>query len=100
MKVELADEAERDLETIGDYIARDNPERALTFIRELRERCNGLGSFPNRFPLSGIPGQTGIRRAIHGNYLIFSMVLGETITMLHILHGAADYAELSDFGIH
>lgn len=29
--------AEQDLEAIGDFIAQDNPHRALTFIAELRE---------------------------------------------------------------
>ena len=28
--------AESDLEEIGDYIARDNPERAVSFIQEIR----------------------------------------------------------------
>ena len=27
--------AETDLEVIGDYIAQDNPARALTFIQEM-----------------------------------------------------------------
>ncbi len=31
--------AELDLEEIGDYIARDNPSRAVSFIREIREQC-------------------------------------------------------------
>ena len=30
--------AERDVEEIGDFIARDNPERAVTFIDALTER--------------------------------------------------------------
>lgn len=32
MIVHLSAEAEYDLETIGDYIARDNPGRAITFL--------------------------------------------------------------------
>ena len=31
--------AEHDLEQIGDYIAEDNPHRALLFVRELRDQC-------------------------------------------------------------
>jgi toxin ParE1/3/4 len=31
--------AELDLEEIGDDIARDNPEQAVSFIGEIRERC-------------------------------------------------------------
>ena len=35
MKVVLADEALTDLKAIADYIARDNPARARTFVAEL-----------------------------------------------------------------
>ena len=38
--------AEIDLEEIADYIARDNPRRALSFVRELRERCEKIAAFP------------------------------------------------------
>ena len=31
--------AEQDLEEIGDYIAQDNPKRAVSFIMELHEQC-------------------------------------------------------------
>ena len=31
--------AELDLEEIGDYIVRDNPRRAISFIGEIRDRC-------------------------------------------------------------
>jgi plasmid stabilization system protein ParE len=36
MRVTLSALTERDLEAIGDYIADDNPSRALSFIAELR----------------------------------------------------------------
>ncbi|WP_348628330.1 type II toxin-antitoxin system RelE/ParE family toxin [Mesorhizobium sp. WSM4313] len=35
----FADQAEGDLEAIGDHIASDNPFRAMTFVRELRNAC-------------------------------------------------------------
>src|SRR4051812_30389480 len=50
MIVTLSAEAERDLEAIGDYIARDDPARALTFLQQLRAKCLGLADFPERFP--------------------------------------------------
>jgi plasmid stabilization system protein ParE len=49
--VRLSAEAERDLESIGDRIAGDNPARAITFIGELRAKCLGLADYPMRFPL-------------------------------------------------
>jgi plasmid stabilization system protein ParE len=51
MIVHLSAEAEYDLEMIGDYIERDNPERALSFLYELRSKCLGLADMPERFPL-------------------------------------------------
>ena len=45
MIIVLTREAEHDLEQIGDYIALDNPHRALSFVRELRERP-GLEDLP------------------------------------------------------
>ncbi len=38
--------AEQDLEENADYIAQDNPSRALSFIDEIRTRCNNIVSFP------------------------------------------------------
>ena len=43
MIVRLTAEAENDLEQIGDYIAEDNPKRALSFVLALRDKCLGLG---------------------------------------------------------
>lgn len=31
--------AEQDLETIADYVAVDNPRRAITFVQEIRQQC-------------------------------------------------------------
>ncbi len=39
MILEFSDEAENDLEQIADYIAWDNPRRALSFVRELLSKC-------------------------------------------------------------
>lgn len=39
MKVVITAEAEADLEAIGDYIARDNPARVLSYVRKLYQLC-------------------------------------------------------------
>lgn len=31
-----------DLESIGDYIAQDNPMRALTFVEEIKAQCHKI----------------------------------------------------------
>jgi plasmid stabilization system protein ParE len=92
--VHLTAEAEYDLETIGDYIARDNPARALTFLHELRSKCLGLADMPERFPLVPRYEATGVRRRIHGDHLIFYRVEAGKVVTLHILHGAQNYSAI------
>ncbi len=94
MIVVISAEAERDIEAIGDHIAKDNPRRALSFVQELRERCVGVADQPYAYPLVAIFEKYGVRRRVHGNYLIFYRVGGEEIVILHVLHGAMDYAWL------
>jgi toxin ParE1/3/4 len=94
MRILFAGAAEQDLEAIGDYIARQNPGRAVTFVLELRERCMGLAEMPKRFPLLQRHRSTGIRRCVHGSYLIFYRIETDRIEILHVLHGATDYESL------
>ncbi|MBO9622338.1 MAG: type II toxin-antitoxin system RelE/ParE family toxin [Sphingomonas sp.] len=96
MIVRITAEAERDVEAIGDFIALDNPERALRFVAELRDLCLGLADFPERFPLVPRYEAQGIRRRLHGNYLIFYRATAEEVTVLHVVHGAQDYAAILD----
>jgi toxin ParE1/3/4 len=44
MRVRISAEARRDLIAIGDFIARDNPRRAISFIKELTDKCAGLAA--------------------------------------------------------
>jgi len=46
MRARFTPLAEADLEATGDYIARDNPQRALSFVRDLRERCVRIAELP------------------------------------------------------
>lgn len=91
MNVVLTEQAVSDLIAIGRHIQQDNPARAVTFVAELEDRCERLGMTPLAFPL--IPGRehAGIRRRVHGNYLIFYRVRTDAVEILHVLHGAMDY---------
>jgi toxin ParE1/3/4 len=51
MKVRLSSEARKDLIAIGDYIARDNPLRASTFVEELVKACVEISSRPLSYPI-------------------------------------------------
>jgi toxin ParE1/3/4 len=90
MKVEITSAAEADLEAIADYIARDNPVRAESFVRELYERCLDIADTPDAWPMVPRYELHCIRRRVQGRYLIFYRVSKYRITILHVLNGAMD----------
>ena len=94
MKVRLSSEARQDLIAIGDYIARDNPARARSFIKELTDKCAGLAGMPLGYALVPRYEAKGIRRCVHDNYQVFYRVDGDAIFVVRVLHGARDYEAL------
>ena len=96
MKLSISPRAARDLEGIGDYIARDNPERAISFVREIRQQYRRIarrpGAFPARDDLAA-----GLRMAVHGNYLILFSILDKTVRVERIIHGARNLMN-AEFG--
>lgn len=85
--------AEADLEEVGDYIARDNPRRALTFIRELRERCNQITKHPEAAPLRPELG-VDLRLVTFGRYLVFYTHSENIVRIERVLHGARQLQDL------
>lgn len=91
MIVAFTEEAEADLERIGDHIARDNIDRAVSFVGELVACCQRLADTPRAYPLVPRYRLSGVRRRPYGRYLVFYRVGTERIDILHVLHGAQDY---------
>ena len=91
MQCLFSDKAEKDLEAIGDFIAADNPARALSFIQELRDHCRKLTQAPMRRVVDEIDGHA-IRMAPHAAYNIYFVWLenAETVFITRILHSARD----------
>ena len=84
--------AEQDLLSIYDWIASDNPERAVTFVEELDRRIARLalhplmGAVPRHLQLE----EAGYRVLIMGDYLVFYKVHGKTIRIYRVVHGSRD----------
>lgn len=85
MKLVLTVEAITDLEQIGDYIAKDDPGRALSFVEELELRCRDLLAHPMAYPLASVKKEQRVRRVVHGNYLIFYRADPDAVVILRIL---------------
>ena len=92
MKVVFSPAARDDLLEIADYIAQDNPRRAMSFIDELESRCDALGAAPGigtQRPELG----TGVRALPHGRYLIFYRATTAVLRIERVMHGSRDIDE-------
>lgn len=87
MRVLFSPRAALDLEEVGDYIARDNPIRACTFIDEIETYCHRIGEMPSAFIVRDDLGP-GIRMAIYGKYLILFRITDAGVRIERIVHGA------------
>jgi toxin ParE1/3/4 len=81
--------ARADLRGIGNYIARDNRRRAISFVEDLQRACNRLAENP----LMGRARpelQPTLRSFPYRDYIIFYRPGRSGVTILRILHSAQD----------
>ncbi len=94
MKVVITNAAKADLVSIAEFISQNNPQRAVSFVDELLDRCVLLGDTPRAYALLHRYKHYGVRRCIHGDYLIFYRISEDFLEIIHILHGARNYETL------
>lgn len=88
--------AEQDLTEIIEYIMLDNPEAALSMLNQFDEAISTLemfpysGSIPNDIRLQSLD----YRMLIVDNYLVFYVILDDTVEIRRILHGKRKYSFL------
>ena len=85
--------ARADLIEIGEFIAPDNPGRALSFLAEIEARMHQAAERPESFPARDDV-REGLRSARHGRYLIFFLDAGAEVQVVRVLHGARDLPRL------
>jgi toxin ParE1/3/4 len=91
-RVYFTDEARNDFYSIIDFIAADNPKRALSFVDELQNRATAiLAQFPNSGRTIGTA-----RYIVLDNYVIAYDVdeAGKTVFVLLISEGHRLWREL------
>lgn len=93
MKLLFSPRAALDLEEIADYIARDNRDRAVSFIDELEAHCHRIAEMPSAFPKRDDI-EPGLQMAVHGNYLILFHTDERTVRIERIVHGARQLQDL------
>lgn len=88
MIVHFTPRARNDLAGIRSWIAKDDPARALSFVRELRQRALALCDYPHRHPVAHMATSGPVHKLTHGRYLLYYRVLPEKVEILHVRHGA------------
>jgi plasmid stabilization system protein ParE len=95
MKLELSSYIESDLDNIADYIAQDNPRRAVTFIRDIRVNFFDIQRNPLIYQLRPDIGDAA-RMASVGNYAILFRLSGDVIRIERIVYGGRDLPNIFD----
>ena len=73
------------LDEIGAYIAKDNPQRAQSFVLELRSKVEALKR--HQFGTAGrVYGTKEL--VLHANYVAVYRIQGPEVQILTILHAA------------
>lgn len=85
----LRPEAVADLESIGDYVATDNPARAASFVRALKAVCQRLAETPGMGAAREML-RPGLRMFPVRGYLIFYTPTDDGVEVIRVLSGARD----------
>jgi len=89
VRVEFSAFVEGDLIAIANYIAQDNPRRAVEFIQEIREEIRRIGKNPLLYRLRPEIGDEA-RLAIVGRYVILFRIRGKVVRIERVLFGGRD----------
>jgi plasmid stabilization system protein ParE len=85
--------AEGDLTDIVDYISRDAPETARAFVEGVDRAVARLAVHPGSAPQPRDQRlrRLGYRMLVIDNYLVFYVVIGRTVQIRRVIHGARRY---------
>jgi len=95
-RVERFRQAEQDLLSIAEYIARDSPIAASKWLDEIEAKL--LFAAQNPYAGEAVDHlRKGLRRITHGSYLIFYEPQEFGITLVRVVHGARRLEDLISF---
>jgi toxin ParE1/3/4 len=83
-----------DLEAAADYIAKDSPNYAAAFVREVRDAARSLANLAERGRLVPEFGDPSIRELLVRSYRLVYQVTKPTVHVVGFIHGARDLEAL------
>ncbi|KFD41766.1 hypothetical protein HX99_02900 [Peptococcaceae bacterium SCADC1_2_3] len=89
-RVEITRIAESDIKEIFEYIARDNKEAAIKWVKEIERQIDTLEDFPMCCPVIPEVQEIGeeYRHFIYGNYRTIFRIEGSKVIIMRVIHGA------------
>lgn len=89
MKVIFSPQSRQDLREVFEYIAQDDLDASIGFVRRLKQRCFDLGPLPNAGRKRDEIRQ-GYRSVTEGEYVIIYRLRPDAIEILHVVHAKRD----------
>lgn len=93
MRLEFSRYIESDLEAIAEFIAEDSPQRAVTFLAEIRLKIDRIAEHPLAYQLRPDIGEDA-RLAVVGRYVILFRVISDVVRIERIVYGGRDLPAL------
>ena len=89
-RVDLTRAAQRDIESIYDFIRRDNPAAARQWFDEIDRQISTLEQSPARCPIIPETPELGreYRHLLYGSYRTIFRIVGSRVLVVRVIHGA------------
>lgn len=93
MRLELSRYVESDVDAIAEFIAEDNPQRAVLVVREIWRKILKIGEQPFLYQLRPEVGE-GARLAVVGRNVILFRVVDVAVRIERVVYGGRDLPAL------
>lgn len=95
MQITLSRYIEGDLDAIANFIAQDNPGRAVSFIQDIRGKFADIQRAPLIYRLRPDIGEDA-RMATVGNYAILFRLMGDVARIERVVYGGRNLPDVFD----
>ena len=96
MRLRFSVLALNDLISIGEWIAKENPDRAASYVLELEAACKRLTDFPLAGEKIGRYQKENLRHKVYEDYLVLYTIRTDTVYIARVIHAAQDYLRFLD----
>ncbi len=94
MAVRWLSSALESVRNIADHIAEDKAERALTFVREIREKTELLTDFPSVGRAGRVAGTREL--VVHKNYVVTYRMKEKNVEIIRVHHAAQKHPSTNE----